>query len=225
MPAVRRGVLARAGAGEVVLVDLPWGKPLKRGRRKVVRVITKVVSADRSAVEAWCRSYGVPVGWVHRSRSGWWHVDLWGRGREAVLARAGKVQRACVVAVCAACFTRKGASGEEPGGDCPFGEDYRRGDGDAAKDVAALRSSDCPGAFCGDFDTPGSLHSAFVVNLAVLAAAVFLCVVAFFLWRVGTGVCRTVSVVLGTLSVAAAMLAGRDLRSAGGGVDRWGGLS
>ncbi|MEW5933542.1 MAG: hypothetical protein AB1816_08165, partial [Bacillota bacterium] len=63
MPAVRRGALARAGAGEVVLVDLPWGRPLKRGRRKVGPVITKAVSADRSALEAWCQSHGVPVGW------------------------------------------------------------------------------------------------------------------------------------------------------------------
>jgi hypothetical protein len=89
MSAVRRGALPQAGAGEVVLVDLPWGKPLKRGRRKVVPVITKAVSADRSALEAWCRRHGVPVGWVHRFTSGWWHVDFWGRGREAVLARVG----------------------------------------------------------------------------------------------------------------------------------------
>ncbi|MDI6824624.1 MAG: hypothetical protein QME87_09765 [Bacillota bacterium] len=91
MPAVRRGALARAGVGEVVLVDLPWGKPLKRGRRRVVPVVTKAVSADRSVLEAWCRRHGVPVRWVHRSRSGWWHVDFWGRGREAVLARVGGV--------------------------------------------------------------------------------------------------------------------------------------
>ena len=91
--------------------------------------------------------------------------------------------------------------------------------------MPAVRRGMLARAGAGDFGAPGSLHGAFVINLALLAAAVFLCVVAFFLWKVGTGVCRTVGLVLGTLSVAAAMLAGRDLRSAGGGVDRWGGLS
>lgn len=71
--------VARAKKGEAVaIVSVPWGRPLKRGSRRVVRRITKAVCADRRLLEEWCQERGVPVAWVHRARSGLWHVDLWG---------------------------------------------------------------------------------------------------------------------------------------------------
>ncbi|MEW6048523.1 MAG: hypothetical protein AB1609_18935 [Bacillota bacterium] len=74
----------------MAIVSLPWGRPLKRGSSRVVRRVTKAVCADRRLLEGWCREHRVPVAWIHRARSGLWHVDLWGRPADRVLAARGR---------------------------------------------------------------------------------------------------------------------------------------
>lgn len=85
----RRDALAAARAGGVSLVRVPWNGPLKSDPNRHVRSVLKAVSSDREALLEWCRVRRIPAGWIHRSRSGLWHVDLWGAG-ERLARRPGR---------------------------------------------------------------------------------------------------------------------------------------
>lgn len=82
--------LARAKVGDVAVVTLPWDRPLKSNPNRKVKTVTKVISANREALEAWCRAHGVPVAWIHASRRGMWHVDLWGGMEARILVAMAK---------------------------------------------------------------------------------------------------------------------------------------
>lgn len=55
MPQAYREALARAKAGEVVVITMPWNRPLKVQPGRMVKTVTKAMSSNREALEAWCR--------------------------------------------------------------------------------------------------------------------------------------------------------------------------
>lgn len=85
----RRDALAAARAGGVALVRVPWNAPLRSDPKRHVRSVLKAVSSDREALVKWCLAQGIPAAWIHRSRRGWWHVDLWGAGERLARREPG----------------------------------------------------------------------------------------------------------------------------------------
>lgn len=65
---LRKQALAKARAGEIVYM-----KHRYRGR-----MIIKVISADIEKLIKWGQKHGIPKQWLHISRSGLPHFDLWG---------------------------------------------------------------------------------------------------------------------------------------------------
>lgn len=65
---------------------------------------TKVMCLDRDALLAWARANGIPKSWLHISRKGMPHFDLWGgmAGKALRQATRSTAQRctACAQVVC-----------------------------------------------------------------------------------------------------------------------------
>lgn len=74
----------------MAVVTLPWDRPLKSNSNRKVKTVTKAISANREALEAWCCAHGVPVAWIHPSRRGMWYVDLWGGMEARILVAVAK---------------------------------------------------------------------------------------------------------------------------------------
>ncbi len=71
-----------------VVVKVPLLPAVKVRRRRLARgsgPLYKVVCSDLVALRSWAfrhRQSGVRPEWIHRSRSGVWHIDLWGEPAE-----------------------------------------------------------------------------------------------------------------------------------------------
>jgi hypothetical protein len=67
--------LGKARAGEIVVI-----RHRHRGR-----VIVKVLCSDPDKLRSWGRTNGIPESWMHVSRTGLPHFDLWGRAAERIV--------------------------------------------------------------------------------------------------------------------------------------------
>ncbi len=71
-----QNLLDRARAGEIVILEHKWNDSVPVGQAKK---IVKVICADKDKLIEWGRKHGIPESWLHISRSGIPHFDLWGR--------------------------------------------------------------------------------------------------------------------------------------------------
>lgn len=78
----RAELVKRARAGEIAMIEMPFAVMIGgRWRRPFV----KVMCADREQLLRWGRAYGIPAEWLHVSRSGLPHFDLWGRRAQRLI--------------------------------------------------------------------------------------------------------------------------------------------
>lgn len=70
-----RSLLNRIRAGEIIILKCPWNRPVPGGWAKL---IVKVMCSDQEKLLAWGRERGIPEEWLHVSRTGIAHFDLWG---------------------------------------------------------------------------------------------------------------------------------------------------
>ncbi|MEW6573151.1 MAG: hypothetical protein AB1374_05910 [Bacillota bacterium] len=85
----RAELVKRARAGKIAIIEMPFAVKT-RGRR--CRPFVKVMCADREKLLQWGRARGIPAGWLHVSRSGLPHFDLWGRQAESVLRELERIE-------------------------------------------------------------------------------------------------------------------------------------
>lgn len=78
----RMHLIKRARAGEIAIIKVPFAV-LVRGRWR--RPVVKVICSDRDKLIRWGRARGIPAEWLHLSRCGMPHFDLWGRRAESLL--------------------------------------------------------------------------------------------------------------------------------------------
>jgi hypothetical protein len=77
-----KAVIERARAGKIAVLKVPFALFVKgRPRYPVV----KVMCADREKLLVWGYFREIPSAWLHISRSGMPHFDLWGRPAKRVL--------------------------------------------------------------------------------------------------------------------------------------------
>lgn len=77
-----KALINGARTGKIVVLKVPFALFVKgRPRYPVV----KVMCADRDKLLRWGYAHEIPSGWLHTSRSGMPHFDLWGRPAKRVL--------------------------------------------------------------------------------------------------------------------------------------------
>jgi len=63
---------------EVQLLRVPALVAALRPRARGKGRLWKAVCSDKARLEAWAREHGINGAWIHESRRGVYHIDLWG---------------------------------------------------------------------------------------------------------------------------------------------------